>query len=83
MTTPSAPSATTDPANPGSPRRTVRSSPDGPTSSTADTDAARILLLSPEPWVPVAHAPATMMCGSEPVLGNASPASSTGPTSSP
>ena len=33
--------------------------------------------------MPVAHAPATMMCGSEPVLGNASPASCTGATSSP
>ena len=83
MTTPSAPSATTAPANPGSPRRTVRSSPSGPTSSTADTDAARIRLPSPEPCVPVAHAPATMMCGSEPVLGSAIPASCTGSTSSP
>ena len=37
----------------------------------------------PEPWVPVAQAPATEMCGSEPRLGSASPCSCSYRASSP
>ena len=33
----------------------------------------RIPFASPDPWVPVAVAPATEMCGSEPVLCSAKP----------
>ena len=61
----------------------VTSSPPAVTSSYSVTAAARHGLPSPEPWVPVAQAPATEMCGSEPRLCSARPARSSGPTSSP
>ena len=86
VTTPSAPSPTTAPANvSGSPSADERDDlPVGrspaPWPSTA---VARLPLPSPEPWVAVAHAPATEMCGSEARLCSANPAASSGPHSSP
>ena len=39
--------------------------PSAVTSSMAETAVERLPLLLPEPWVPVAQAPATEMCGRE------------------
>jgi hypothetical protein len=44
------------------------------TISRADTAVATLPLPSPEPCVPVAHAPATEMCGKDPRLRRAWPA---------
>ena len=54
-------------------RRIVRSEPSAVTNSTAEAIADRLRSVSPDPWVPVEHAPATEMWGSEPVLANANP----------
>ncbi len=85
VTIPSVPSATTAPAN-ASPSRSLLSfttSPPAVTISSADTAVARLPLVSPEPCVPVAHAPAIEMCGSDPRLRSAQPASFSRPASSP
>ena len=68
--------ATTLPSKSASPRASVRSSPFGPPSSTAATAAASDPMWSPEPWVPVATAPATLMCGNDARLDRAQPRSS-------
>ena len=75
---PRAPSPTTAPGNrPASASRSrVSRLPSAVTSSIARTAAGRLRLRSPEPWVAVAQAPATEMCGSEPRLGSAQPAAS-------
>ena len=80
---PSAPSATTWPSKSGSPRRTVRRSPSAVTSSRPATEVARLPLRSPEPWVAVATAPATEMCGSDARLASASPWRSSSAASAP
>jgi hypothetical protein len=74
-TTPSAPSATTAPPKQSlsASRLSVTRSPAAVTSSTARTAVARLPLRIPEPWVPVAQAPATEMCGSDPRFGSAQP----------
>ena len=69
--TPKAPRPTASAFRSGFERSTVTSEPSAFTSSTADTAVDRMPLRSPEPWVPVAVAPATEMCGSEPVLCSA------------
>ena len=51
----------------------VRSAPSAPTIRTARTAVARFPLRSPEPWVPVAIAPATEMWGSDAMLCSARP----------
>ena len=66
-----------------SPRAAVTSSPLDVTSSSAATAVARLRLASPEPWVAVATAPATEMCGSEARLCSATPSRSSAPASSP
>ena len=48
-----------------------------------DTAVARLPLPSPEPWVPVSHAPATEMCGSDARLGSARPAACSAAATSP
>ena len=73
VTSPSDPSPTTQPRNSSPPvsRRTVRRPPSAVISSSPDTIVARFPWASPEPWVAVATAPATEMCGSEARLGRA------------
>ena len=61
------------PSKSGSPRRSATISPAEVTSSSARTAVARLPLRSPEPWVAVAIAPATAMCGSEARLCSARP----------
>ncbi len=58
-------------------------SPSAVIMSTEDTAVARFPLVGPEPWVAVAHEPATEMCGSEPRLCSASPAAWSRSLSSP
>ena len=76
VTTPSDPSETTLPGNVAgsSSREIVTSSPSARTMSIARTAVDRLPLRSPDPWVPVAQAPATEMCGSEARLWRAKPA---------
>src|SRR5215470_9370416 len=85
VTMPSAPRPTTVPlSRPASPSRAaVTTSPSAVTSSRPDTEVARLPLASPEPWVAVAHAPATEMCGSDPRLCRARPARFSAVASSP
>ncbi len=84
VTTPNAPSPITRPSKSGvSSRDTVTRSPPGTTRRIARTLAARTRLPTPEPCVPVAHAPATEMCGNEPRFGSANPAASSRCVSSP
>ena len=74
VTTPSAPSATHRAREVGlaaADRST--SEPSAVTSSTARTAVGSEPLRMPEPCVPVAQAPATEMCGSEPRLCRAIP----------
>ena len=71
------------PSKSGSPRATVSSSPLDVTSSSAATAVARLPLASPDPWVAVATAPATEMCGSEARLCKAIPSRFRAPASSP
>ena len=73
MITPNIPSPTAIAASAGCARSTVCSVLSAPTTSSATTAVARIPLASPDPWVPVAVAPAIEMCGSEPVLCSAKP----------
>ena len=75
-----APSETTVPASsPGAvARRTSTSDPSALTISSPATAAARLRARSPDPCVPVAHAPATEMWPSEAIASRASPASSSG-----
>ncbi len=51
-------------------------SPSAVTNSRAVMAAARFWLATPEPWVAVAQAPATEMCGSEAMLRSAKPLAS-------
>src|SRR5580698_7025387 len=85
VTIPRAPSAITTPPNrsPSPSRLSVTTSPPAVTICRADTAVARLPLAFPEPCVPVAHAPAIEMCGSEPRLRSAQPAPFSGPASSP
>ncbi len=83
VTTPSAPSDTTVPSNESLERCTVTTSPDAVTRSNPATEAASPWLRSPDPCVPVAHAPTTLMCGSEARFGTARPALSSAGTSWP
>ena len=71
------------PSKSGSPRETRTSSPSDVTSSSPATAVARLPLATPEPWVAVATAPATEMCGSEARLCRASPASASESASAP
>jgi len=73
VTTPRAPRCTTAPGKEPSPRPISAMSPSAVTISRAATAAARFWLAGPEPWVPVAQAPATEMCGSEARLRSAKP----------
>ena len=73
ITTPRAPSATTDPGKSASPRRSVSTSPEAVMSSSPTTSPASERVPSPEPWVPVATAPATEMCGREAMAVSARP----------
>ncbi len=82
-TTPTQPSDTTAPSKPGSPRRSSTRSPSPVTSSRPETADASPWLPEPEPWVPVATAPATDRCGSEARFGSARPAASNASTTSP
>ena len=70
VTTPRAPRATTAPGKSAPSRSRVRvtTSPPALTSSIPRTAVARLPLRSPEPWVPVAQAPAREMWGREAVL---------------
>ena len=54
-----------------------------PTALPTELAADRILLRLPEPWVPVAAAPAMEMCGSEPRLCSAQPFFSSQDASTP
>ncbi len=83
VTIPSAPRASTEPRNAGSSTPTRTSDPSAATNSTAATDAAKHGFVLPDPCVPVAHAPARLMCGSEPRLCSAKPASCKTVLSSP
>jgi hypothetical protein len=65
VTTPRPPSPTTAPGKSAEPASSVTRSPEAETSSSARTADGRFWLRSPEPWVAVAHEPATEMCGSE------------------
>ncbi len=70
---PSAPTETTTPSKSGCPRSKRRNSPSAVTSSIAVTTVANPPLVDPEPWVPVATAPATVTCGSDGRLWSAQP----------
>src|SRR5699024_3558556 len=85
VTTPSVPSASTAPSkiSGSASRESVSRSPPAVTISIARTVEARERWPSPEPWVPVALAPPTEMCGSEPMLGRARPRSAAARASSP
>ena len=83
VTAPSAPNPTTKPSKSSSPRSTVRSSPSEVTNSNPATAVAKLPLVSPEPCVAVATAPATEMCGSEARLCRASPWGASACASSP
>jgi len=74
VTTPSAPSATTEPLVSSGPIATR--SPSAVTISIPATDVASVPFRLPEPCVPVATAPATVMCGSEARLARANPRAS-------
>jgi hypothetical protein len=54
----------------------VRTSPSAVIRSIPDTAVARLPLASPDPWLAVAHAPATDRCGSDAMLRSAQPAAS-------
>ena len=58
-------------------------SPSAVTTVMAETAVARFPFRSPEPWVAVAQAPATEMCGRDARLWSANPAACSGPASSP
>ena len=76
VTTPSAPRLTTrarERAWRPSSRENVSTSPSAVTSSSADTAVERLPFFTPEPCVPVAHAPAIEMCGSDARLCSAKP----------
>jgi hypothetical protein len=83
VTTPSAPSPTTSPSKSGSPLEAVGVSPEAVTSSRPATAVARLPLASPEPWVPVATAPATEMWGNDARLARAIPSAARASASSP
>jgi hypothetical protein len=74
-TMPNAPSPTGSPAKSGADRSALLTSPSAATYSRPASAADRIWLPLPEPWVPVAVAPAMEMCGSEPRLCSAQPRS--------
>ena len=71
------------PSKSGSPRETRSSSPAEVTSSSAGHRGRQVAVATPEPWVAVATAPATEMCGSEARLCRASPAAASRSTSAP
>ncbi len=73
MTTPSAPREVTKPSKRGSSRPIVPAPSAAVISSSSRTADASEPLATPEPCVPVATEPATEMCGSEAMLGRASP----------
>jgi hypothetical protein len=75
VTAPSAPNPTTIPLKSRSPLEAVRTSPSELTSSSSATAVARFPFASPDPWVAVAIAPATEMCGSDARLASAIPCS--------
>jgi hypothetical protein len=72
--TPREPSETTIPSKFGSPRNTRSNEPSAETNSSPATAVARLPFLSPDPWVPVAIAPATVMWGRDARLWTAQPA---------
>jgi len=82
-TIPNAPRPTGIPSKSGCSRPVRRSSPSAATYSRPATAADRIRFPLPEPWVPVAVAPAMEMCGSEPRLASARPRSCSQAASTP
>ena len=82
-TMPNAPRPTGMPSKPSSFLVAWRSSPSAATYSMPAIAADRILLPLPDPWVPVAVAPAMEMCGSEPRLCSAQPLLSSQDASTP
>ncbi len=85
VTIPNAPRPTvTASINSGSSSREMLTrSPDAVASSMACTAVARLPLATPLPWVAVAHAPATEMCGNDARLARAHPSSCSRIASSP
>ncbi len=75
---PSTPKLGSTPAKSAWLRSMPSNSPSAVTISTADTAAAKQRARSPEPWVPVEQAPATEICGREPMVCSAKPAASKG-----
>ncbi len=65
------------------PRVSSTRSPSAVTRLIARTPAASATWATPEPWVPVELAPATEMCGRDPMFGSARPASQAASARSP
>jgi hypothetical protein len=73
VTMPNAPRLTTMPSKSCCPASTRRTLPSPTTISSPVTALDKALLPSPDPWVAVAIAPATVICGSDARLCSANP----------